>query len=143
MKKGILLLLAIMMFFLVGCDNSEIKKELIFCIDKVDNNFIEIYQFDDGSKVYSEFTNIEFRINDDEKINLSSALEQKSITIDYIVSKMVFETAANDGGSLLYKFNVGDNELSDTDFYLIRCHTLSGDRNTIIGTGPNIIDQCK
>jgi len=142
LKKNILLLSIFIIFIsLIGCKSERLNYTLVFSKEKSINNYAKIYQFEDGSKIYSEFSNIYFRKNENEMINLSSALEQSLITIDDIISKMNYEGGYNDGGSQLYATKK-NNRLSNTDFMLIKCHTLDGNRNVIIGTTPDINKKC-
>lgn len=144
MNKKILLLSA---FFLTVAGCGKGKKEnintLIFSDEKSIKNLAELYKFKDGSKLLSEYANIEINIDENEISSLSDALEQNKITIDDIILKMIHKDTANDGGSKIYTFNAYDNDLSNIDFILVKCNTFNGNKNILIGTTNNLIENCK
>lgn len=107
--------------------------------DDDQRNFKVIYEYADGRKIISEFANITYQNYDEDtgKLNLEDAIENGVITIDDLINKMDFLSTANDGGSNLYIY--GEKSM----VYLFTCHTLSGNENIIIGTDPDIIEQCQ
>ena len=152
MKKQVITLILVLLL-ITGCNkgNYDEQKKLNFSDEKSNKNFAEIYEFEDGSKIYSEFANIRFVVDNDEKISLKKALELKMITIDDIIKKMNYIDEANDGGSKLYNYNIEDNDLSDTSFMLVKCHRIidadnfeSVKYNTdiILGTSSDIVEKC-
>ena len=152
MKKQVITLILVLLL-ITGCnkENYDEQKKLNFSDEKSNKNFAEIYEFEDGGKIYSEFANIRFVVDNDEKISLKKALELKMITIDDIIKKMKYIDEANDGGSKLYNYNIEDNDLSDTSFMLVKCHRIidadnfeSVKYNTdiILGTSSDIVEKC-
>ena len=152
MKKQVITLILVLLL-ITGCNkgNYDEQKKLNFSDEKSNKNFAEIYEFEDGGKIYSEFANIRFVVDNDEKISLKKALELKMITIDDIIKKMNYIDEANDGGSKLYNYNIEDNDLSDTSFMLVKCHRIidadnfeSVKYNTdiILGTSSDIVEKC-
>lgn len=114
---------------------------------KSSNHFAEIYEFSDGKKILSEFSNIEIQIEPENIMDLKVALEKNLITLDEIINNMTFKSSANDGGSDLYEFNSKESDFSDIDFYLVKCHKLIENsehykENIIIGSSSNIIEKC-
>lgn len=151
--KNQVITLILALLLITGCNkgNHDEQKKLNFSDEKSNKNFAEIYEFEDGSKIYSEFANIRFVVDNDEKISLKKALELKMITIDDIIKKMNYIDEANDGGSKLYNYNIEDNDLSDTSFMLVKCHRIidannfeSVEYNTdiILGTSSDIVEKC-
>lgn len=153
LMKNQVITLILVLLLITGCNkgNYDEQKKLNFSDEKSNKNFAEIYEFEDGSKIYSEFANIRFVVDNDEKISLKKALELKMITIDDIIKKMNYIDEANDGGSKLYNYNIEDNDLSDTSFMLVKCHRIidadnfeSVKYNTdiILGTSSDIVEKC-
>ena len=68
-------------------------------------------------------------------------MKKNKITINEIISKNSRVDYANDGGSILYTFE--NNELSDTDFYILKCKKNNqGINNIIIGNETTITNGC-
>ena len=152
MKKQVITLILVLLL-ITGCNkgNYDEQKKLNFSDEKSNKNFAEIYEFEDGGKIYSEFANIRFVVDNDYKISLKKDFELKIITIDDIIKKMKYIDEANDGGSKLYNYNIEDNDLSDTSFMLVKCHRIidadnfeSVKYNTdiILGTSSDIVEKC-
>ena len=145
MKKILLIIAFILM--LTGCsiDNeneiSTLPTGYSFIYNKKDNqrNFKTIYEYENGKKIISEFDSIEYENYDNNtgKHDLAYFLENKIITIDDLINKMVYLTEANDGGSKLY--SSGDQ----SSIYLVTCHTIDGNENIIIGTNSDIFSKCR
>ena len=126
MKKYLFLVVSML---LVGCGYQADNKKLIFS-EGVSEELLKIYELKDGSIVYSQFLDIYYK---------DSKTEQ--ITIDEIISKNSRVDYANDGGSILYTFE--NNELSDTDFYILKCKKNNqGINNIIIGNETTITNGC-
>ena len=149
MKKISIVIL--LMLLITGCNNnSKSEKLLDFSQEKSSKNFAEIYSFEDGRKIYSEFANIEFIINENESVNLKDALNQNKISIDDIINKMTYQDSLNDGGSVVYYYSIKDNNLANKDFYLVKCHNIIENKNNnnifneniIIGSELNIVEKC-
>lgn len=153
LMKNQVITLILALLLITGCNkgNHDEQKKLNFSDEKSNKNFAEIYEFEDESKIYSEFANIRFVVDNDEKISLKKALELKMITIDDIIKKMNYIDEANDGGSKLYNYNIEDNDLSDTSFMLVKCHRIIDANNfesvkyntdIILGTSSDIVEKC-
>ena len=153
LMKNQVITLILALLLITGCNkgNHDEQKKLNFSDEKSNKNFAEIYEFEDGIKIYSEFANIRFVVDNDEKISLKKALELKMITIDDIIKKMNYIDEANDGGSKLYNYNIEDNDLSDTSFMLVKCHIIIDANNfesvkyntdIILGTSSDIVEKC-
>lgn len=151
--KNQVITLILALLLITGCNkgNHDEQKKLNFSDEKSNKNFAEIYEFEDESKIYSEFANIRFVVDNDEKISLKKALELKMITIDDIIKKMNYIDEANDGGSKLYNYNIEDNDLPDTSFMLVKCHRIIDANNfesvkyntdIILGTSSDIVEKC-
>lgn len=137
----------IFIFFIIvltGCEknvNQNFDYELVFSDKKSTNNYALIYEYKDGRKIYSEFSNIKFKKNDN-IFNLAIALDKNIIAIDDIIVKLDYKMEANDGGSKIYSYTKKGNGFSNVDFVIIECKTLNGNRDIIIGSSENIIDKC-
>ena len=102
----------VLLFLLItGCNKTNgVNQPLLnFSDEKSSNNLAEIYTFSDGTKVYSEFANIEFVIND-ERVDLYDGFKLGKITIDEIIKKRTDKDSENDGGSKNYYLEVGDSD---------------------------------
>ena len=137
MKKYLFLVVSML---LVGCGYQADNKKLIFS-EGVSEELLKIYELKDGSIVYSQFLDIDYKDSKTEQIKFSKALKKNKITIDEIISKNSRVDYANDGGSSLYTFE--NNELSDTDFYILKCKKNNqGINNIIIGNETTITNGC-
>jgi len=137
------LCISICILFLVlitGC--SDKKPILLLGNTKSDNDLLEIYQFEDGTKLYSEYVEINYRKSKKEIISLKDALKNKAITIDKITDKLSFVSSADDGGSMIYQYKNKNNDFANKDFVLIKCNTLDGNRNIIISSSDDTLDYC-
>mgnify|MGYP007113985956 CR=1 FL=1 len=155
MKEKIFLIFIVTIMcctFLTGCDKSDEKETLIFSDEKSTHNYAEIYKFDDGRVVYSEFANLQFRMNSGEIINLSDGLKNELISINDIIQQMNYIDSFNDGGSKLYSYDKNNSDFANTDFYLVQCHAVIGydsdnnalfSENVIIGTSKDIAEKCR
>ncbi len=77
--KTIVLLLVV--FILVGCGRE--KYELVFEPNSAMNCYVLVYQFTDGTKVYSSFSNIKYKTKDSET-SIQDALINKKISLSDI-----------------------------------------------------------
>lgn len=142
MIRKFLMFLIFISCCLLGCDNKATNQNLIFG-EIGSGKLTEIYKLKDSSIIYSEFVNINYRDANTDIIKLSQALEHKKITIDEILSKSNKIDYANDGGSILYIFIGGENTLSATDFYVLKCkENDKGVRDIIFGTHNIVSAGC-
>ena len=99
MKKQVITLILVLLL-ITGCNkgNYDEQKKLNFSDEKSNKNFAEIYEFEDGSKIYSEFANIRFVVDNDEKISLKKALDS------WVIQNRVYDEMLFDR-SVLYSSN--------------------------------------
>lgn len=84
MKKIIVLILGI--FLLIGCQKND-NYELIY--EDAMNCYVLVYEFKDGTKVYSSYSKITYK-TDDMEITIKEALDKKLITLSDIENNDVF-----------------------------------------------------
>lgn len=140
MKKICLLLLLILLF---GCSKQNDEEyNMILNVSELTNDFVKIYELGNNSILYSEFKNIYYLPSDEKnnKIDLKNALEEKTVNIDEIISKLELVDELNDGGSKLY---ISSNNISNIDFYLARCNKIDGNKNIYISLNENVIEKCR
>jgi len=137
LSKPIIMLL---LFWVVGCGNKEIS--LILGSQKSDNGLLEIYQFEDGTKLYSEYTKINYRKGKNETVPLKEGLKNGTITINEIIDQLTFDSSADDGGSMIYQYKSPKNKFANKNFVLIKCNTLAGNRDIIIASSDKFLDYC-
>lgn len=127
-----------------ACSKNQQLNILEFSDNKSKNNYAEIYTFDDTSKLYSEFSNINYIKDDGKKIRLSTALTENLITIDEIISKMKVEIDSENDNLKWYSFDANKNNLSDTDFVVVKCSELENNKNdnVIFGSTLDIVQKC-
>lgn len=142
MKKIILLIIIVLISS--ACSKNQSLNILEFSEKKSKNNYAEIYKFDDNSKVYSEFSNIDYIKEDGSKIRLSTALTENLITIDEIISKMKVEVDSENDNLKWYSFNAEKNNLADTDFIIVKCSELTDNKNNniVFGSSLDIAKKC-
>lgn len=92
MKKAIFL--TSIAFLLVGCQNNNFDKtdnyELVINENSCMNCYKKIYEFDDGTKVYSSCTEITYKTENGE-ISLYDALEQNLLTASDLEKEQIFK----------------------------------------------------
>lgn len=142
MKKIILLIIIVLISS--ACSKNQSLNILEFSEKKSKNNYAEIYKFDDNSKVYSEFSNIDYIKEDGSKIRLSTALTENLITIDEIISKMKVEVDSENDNLKWYSFNAEKNNLADIDFIIVKCSELTDNKNNniVFGSSLDIAKKC-
>lgn len=142
MKKIILLIIIVLISS--ACSKNQSLNILKFSEKKSKNNYAEIYKFDDNSKVYSEFSNIDYIKEDGSKIRLSTALTENLITIDEIISKMKVEVDSENDNLKWYSFNAEKNNLADIDFIIVKCSELTDNKNNniVFGSSLDIAKKC-
>lgn len=87
----------------------------------------EYYEFykTDTRTIYTKFNFIYY-----ENEPLAKLIDKGKLSIDSIISKMELKDEFNDGGTLVYYSN--DKNLSKTEFYIIKCNTLNGNKDIYI-----------
>lgn len=69
-------------------------------------------------------------------------MEQNLISLNEIIFEMEHIADYNDGGSKIYNFSKTKKDFANIDFMLVKCKTILGNENVIIGTTENIIEKC-
>lgn len=87
--------------------------------------------------IYKYQNNITIKLNNKE-VQLSKALKEKDLSYEDLLSKMEFDNAWNDSDSKPYK----STDLFNKEFYLIECHSISGNSNIYIGEQSLTLDRC-
>ena len=85
MKKYIFILLIL---FITGCSKNDDDTFLNFSPESSNNILAEIYTFSDGSKLLSQFSNIELKLSEG-NIDLTIALQQQLISVEEIIEKWI------------------------------------------------------
>lgn len=140
-KKALVIFFCLITIFCISCGNKKNNYKLIFSEEKSKNNYALVYQFANGNKLYSEFSNVEFEYIEGKKYDLSTALKDNLITMDEIISKMKLQDELNDGGSKIY-IQDSKNKLSNSEFIIVKCNTLDNNHDIIIGSNQYIIEKC-
>ena len=144
MKKYIFILLIL---FITGCSKNDDDTFLNFSPESSNNILAEIYTFSDGSKLLSQFSNIELKLSEG-NIDLTIALQQQLISVEEIIEKMDYLSEINDGGSKLYFYDKSTKKIADENFYLVKCHSIDSskenvfNKNIIIGKNEKITEKC-
>lgn len=125
-----------MLIILVGCSKSESSFKIIFDENHSKNHLALIYEYDQNKKIYSEFSNIDIKI-DNENISLSEALSQKKIDMNDIINKM--ELLESDHNISVYRYNKG--AFSKKSFILVHCE-CDKNKNIYIGTQKKLSKKC-
>lgn len=136
MKYLFLLLFSLL---LVGC-NSD-RETLVLGTD-LEDGLLKVYEFEDGTTLYSQFSMNYFYQNDGKLFSLEEALSRNLITVDKILQRTEFYTEANDGGSTVYRYSTEKRKYANRDFTIVKCNTLSGNKDIILGVDLNAIDFC-
>ena len=119
MKK---LFLVLSMILITGCTSLEKNNDTDFEREKLKDLYI-IYKINDSSSIYSSLKQIKYKNEVGKEFDLKETLENGTITIDDIISKMNLINVANDGGSLFYE---STDNLTNTKFYLAKCNSSKG-----------------
>lgn len=134
MKNFLSLVVVFIVLFLSGCGES---KEFTLNLENLNEDYIEIYEFSDSSKVYSIFSDINVKFDNGNIYSLSNALDKKLLTIDDIINKMNFYGEVNDGGTKTYESGDG---FSNVEFTISKCFHSN---NIIIGTDTSVAEGCR
>ena len=134
MKNFLSLVVVFIVLFLSGCGES---KEFTLNLENLNEDYIEIYEFSDSSKVYSIFSDINVKFDNGNIYSLSNALDKKLLTIDDIINKMNFYSEVNDGGTKTYESSAS---FSNVEFAISKCYYSN---NIIIGTDTSVAGECR
>ena len=139
-NKAILCFLIISLILLVTVLMINTRKQIIFIKgQKLNSSYIFIYTFDDGSKVYTQFPDIEYINESGKKENLEQSLKKDKTIIDKIVAKTPKMNALNDGGSKIYYF---DKKYANKSFDIVKCNNKDGIKDIyIVENADSIIDK--
>lgn len=144
MKKINFLLLILFCFLLSGCSinkQNSVKHPVGpgggFYLNSrnIYDDFIEIYTFDDGSKIYTNLKELLYEdySNDISDIPLAEALRNGYTKIDALYENWEIIETYDDGGTKIY---------NNDEYYLLKCNTISGNKNIIIGTKKDVYYLC-
>ena len=137
MKKSKLILL----ISLLGTITVKNNKSKIINItgQTLNSSYVDIYTFDDGSKVYTQFPDIEYINESGKKETLEQSLKKDKTIIDKIVAKTSKMNALNDGGSKIYYF---DKKYANKSFDIVKCNNKDGIKDIyIVENADSIIDK--
>lgn len=123
MKKYYPLAPLILIIIVINIFINNKKEILYFDGDKLEN-YVKIYQIDENSAVYTNYSEIYYFDKNQNKINLGLALKDRSITIDEIIEKTNYKDTAMDGGSIVAKNDSITNKIANIDFNIIKCNKL-------------------
>lgn len=116
---SILIVIAITIFVLFLMN----KKSMILYFDgQKTEQPIKIYQIDEKSVIYTNYSKLYYVNNKQNKVDLGIALDSKLITIDEIIDKVGNKKMAMDGGSIVAENNSSKNAIANIDFTIIKCH---------------------
>lgn len=121
--------------FVSGCSNT---KEFSLILEKQSDDYVEIHKFSDSTKIYSIFSDVKVKFDDNKEYDLSEALSKKLLTIDDIIKKMDFYSEVNDGGTKTYESK--DSKFANVNFTLAKCHSSN---DIIIGLDTTVADKCR
>lgn len=75
--------------------------------------------------------------------SLDMALLKNEISLEEVISKLSFQSSANDGGSKLYRYNKVNKTFGNEDFYLLECHSFDNDKDVYIAKKViSLTDKC-
>ncbi len=134
-KKIFCIAVMLMTIFVSGCSNT---KEFSLILEKQSDDYVEIHKFSDSTKIYSIFSDVKVKFDDNKEYDLSEALNKKILTIDDIIKKMSLYSEVNDGGTKTYESN--DKKLANVNFTLAKCHSSN---DIIIGIDTTVADECR
>lgn len=136
----ILMCISIIALSIVGYkEYMNNKKDNQVTETKTKPDLIQILALSANTKmyIYKDQNDITIKLNNKE-VQLSKALKEKDLSYEGLLSKMEFDNAWNDGGSKTYK----STDLFNKEFYLIECHSISGNSNIYIGEKSLTLDRC-
>lgn len=135
-KKIFFISAILITIFVSGCNGNN--KEFFLTLEEKGDDYVEIYEFSDSTKIYSIFSLVKVKFDDNKEYNLSEALDKKLLTIDDIIKNMVFYGEVNDGGTKTYENN--NNKFANVNFTIAKCHSSN---NIIIGIDTTVADACR
>lgn len=133
----IIILLAIIVITITVKKNKS--KIINITGQTLNSSYVDIYTFDDGSKVYTKFPDIEYINESGKKETLEQSLKKDKTIIDKIVAKTSKMNALNDGGSKIYYF---DKKYANKSFDIVKCNNKDGIKDIyIVENADSIIDK--
>lgn len=133
----IIILLAIIVITITVKNNKS--KIINITGQTLNSSYVDIYTFDDGSKVYTKFPDIEYINESGKKETLEQSLKKDKTIIDKIVAKTSKMNALNDGGSKIYYF---DKKYANKSFDIVKCNNKDGIKDIyIVENADSIIDK--
>lgn len=133
----IIILLAIVVITVIIKNNKS--KIINIAGQTLNSSYVNIYTFDDGSKVYTQFPDIEYINKSGKKETLEQSLKEDKTIIDKIVAKTTRVNGLNDGGTKIYYFN---KKYANKSFEIVKCNNKDGIKDIyIIENADSIIDK--
>lgn len=136
MKKISLVLGIISIIFLCGCNQKS--KEFDLILSDYHGSMSPVHHFGEGKYIYSQYYSIKVKLNNNEIVDLSSAINNNKISVDDIIEHMNLNPDKSKNGTLAYSFKSTENGFANTNFELIKCD-YGNIQNYIIGV--DIIDD--
>ena len=136
MKKIVLILGIISIIFLCGCNQKTKEFELI--LSDYHGSMSSVHHFGKGKYVFSQYYSIKVKLNNNEIVDLSDAINDNKLSIDDIIEHMQLNSEKSKDGTLAYTFDATESNLANTNFELIKCN-YGNVQNYIIGV--DIIDD--
>ena len=136
MKKIFLILGIITIIFLCGCDQKT--KEFDLILSDYHGSMSPVHHFGEGKYIYSQYYSIKVKFNDNEIVDLSTAINDNKITVDDITKYMHLNSDKSKDGTLAYSFDTTEDGFANIDFELIKCN-YGNVQNYVIGV--DIIDD--
>ena len=135
--SSIIILLAIIVITITVKNNKS--KIINITGQTLNSSYVDICTFDDGSKVYTQFPDIEYINESGKKETLEQSLKKDKTIIDKIVAKTSKMNALNDGGSKIYYF---DKKYANKSFDIVKCNNKDGIKDIyIVENADSIIDK--
>lgn len=135
--SSIIILLAIIVITITVKNNKS--KIINITGQTLNSSYVDICTFDDGSKVYTQFPDIEYINESGKKETLEQSLKKDKTIIDKIVAKTPKMNALNDGGSKIYYF---DKKYANKSFDIVKCNNKDGIKDIyIVENADSIIDK--
>lgn len=134
MKKILLLILIVIL--VSGCNQKTKEFELI--LSDYHGSMSPVHHFGEGKYIYSQYYSIKVKFNDNEIVDLSTAINDNKITVDDITKYMHLDSDKSKDGTLAYSFDATEDGFANHNFELIKCN-YENIQNYIIGV--DIIDD--
>jgi len=130
MKKILsITIILVILLIIMGFSQKE-----IFSLKNEKKEYKKILKLDSATTLYTTFDTINYKTSINIIVPLSVALKLNIISIDDMINNMEIENIANDGGSIIYKVKSQNIKFSNKEFNLVKCNTLSNNKNIYIAS---------